>query len=177
MGRKYTSGKHAIAECDRCGFQYKLKELKKLTIKTTNTEIKVCKECWEPDHPQNMQGMYPVDDPQAVQDPRPDKNLEQQRDYQYGWNPVGLNNPLAIPNIEDDLEGTGGVGTVTVTITQEYNMNKDRKGAKVTYKQPETYSQDLSCCGYPEKDVKTEGVVTRGNGAATKGTKARGPMA
>jgi len=31
--------------------------------------------------------------------------------------------------------------------------------------------------GYPEKDVKTEGVVTRGNGAATKGTKARGPMA
>ena len=28
---------------------------------------------------------------------------------------------------------------------------------------------------YPQ--VKTEGVVTRGNGAATKGTKARGPMA
>ena len=56
-------------------------------------------------------------------------------------------------------------------------MNKDRKGAKVTYKQPETYSQDLSCCGYTEKDVKSEGVVTRGNGAATKGTKARGPMA
>ena len=56
-------------------------------------------------------------------------------------------------------------------------MNKDRKGCNHTYKQPETYSQDLSCCGYPEKDVKTEGVVTRGNGAATKGTKARGPMA
>ena len=31
--------------------------------------------------------------------------------------------------------------------------------------------------GYPEKNVKTSGVVTRGNGAATKGTKARGPMA
>ena len=31
--------------------------------------------------------------------------------------------------------------------------------------------------GYPEKDVKTTGVETRGNGAATKGTKARGPMA
>ena len=25
--------------------------------------------------------------------------------------------------------------------------------------------------------IKTEGIVTRGNGAATKGTKARGPMA
>jgi hypothetical protein len=31
--------------------------------------------------------------------------------------------------------------------------------------------------GYPEKGVKTSGVTTRGNGAATKGTKARGPMA
>ena len=117
MGRKYTSGKHSIAECDRCGFQFKLKDLKKLTIKTTDTEIKVCKECWEPDHPQNMQGMYPVDDPQAVEDPRPDRNLAEQRDYQYGWNPVGLNNGLALPDIEDNLEGTGGVGTVTVTIT------------------------------------------------------------
>jgi hypothetical protein len=56
-------------------------------------------------------------------------------------------------------------------------MNKDRKGAKVTYKQPEMVARCLTCWGYPEKDVKTEGVVTRGNGAATKGTKARGPMA
>ena len=31
--------------------------------------------------------------------------------------------------------------------------------------------------GYPEKDIKTSGIVTRGNGPATKGTKARGPMA
>jgi hypothetical protein len=31
--------------------------------------------------------------------------------------------------------------------------------------------------GYPEKGVKTSGITTRGNGAATKGTKARGPMA
>ena len=31
--------------------------------------------------------------------------------------------------------------------------------------------------GYPEKNVKQDGVETRGNGAATKGTKARGPMA
>ena len=34
-----------------------------------------------------------------------------------------------------------------------------------------------NCAGYPEKGVKTAGVETRGNGAATKGTKARGPMA
>ena len=30
--------------------------------------------------------------------------------------------------------------------------------------------------GYPEKNIKTTGVETRGNGIATKGTKARGPL-
>jgi len=122
MASKFTSGKKAIADCDRCGFQYKLSQLKTLTIRTTNTEIKVCKECWEPDHPQNMQGMYPVEDPQAVRDPRPDLSFIPAGEYssrqiQYGWNPVGLNNGLALPDIEDNLEATGGVGTVTVTIT------------------------------------------------------------
>lgn len=31
--------------------------------------------------------------------------------------------------------------------------------------------------GYPETGAKTSGVKTRGNGAATKGVTARGPMA
>lgn len=31
--------------------------------------------------------------------------------------------------------------------------------------------------GYPQTGVKTNGVQTRGNGAAQRGTKARGPMA
>jgi hypothetical protein len=122
MGRRYTSGKHAIADCDRCGFQYKLKELKSLYVRTTDTHIKVCKNCWEPDHPQNMQGMYPVDDPQAVRDPRPDNSFgvsggESSRGIQWGWDPVGLNNSLGLEGLDDDLEATGAIGTVTVTIT------------------------------------------------------------
>jgi len=122
MGRRYTSGKHSIADCDRCGFQYKLKELKSLYVRTTDTHIKVCKNCWEPDHPQNMQGMYPVDDPQAVQDPRPDNSFgvsggESSRGIQWGWDPVGLNNPLQLSGLEDDLEAAGQLGTVTVTTT------------------------------------------------------------
>lgn len=43
-----------------------------------------------------------------------------------------------------------------------------------------TQPQDVpvpNTAGYPEKDIKTTGVVTRGNGCATKGTMARGPMA
>ena len=117
MSSKYASAKHTIAECDRCGFQYKLKELKDLFIRTTETNIKVCKECWVPDHPQNMQGMYPVDDPQAVKDPRPDLNLVEQRNYQYGFDPVGLNNPLELEGLVDDLKGAGQLGSVTVTTT------------------------------------------------------------
>lgn len=46
-----------------------------------------------------------------------------------------------------------------------------------TYKQPMINTLDTGSNGYPEQDVKSEGVETRGNGAATKGTKARGPMA
>ena len=55
-------------------------------------------------------------------------------------------------------------------------MNKDRKGYKTTYKQPEMVSVPQTA-GYPETGVKTTGVETRGNGAATKGKVARGPLA
>lgn len=72
MPNRFASGKYAIAQCDRCNFRYKLKDLKRLIIKTKNVNILVCPECWEPDQPQLLLGMYPVDDPQAVRNPRPD---------------------------------------------------------------------------------------------------------
>ena len=119
MSRKYASAKYTLAECDRCGFVKKLKDLKEIFIRDTATNIKVCSECYEPDHPQNRQGLYPVDDPQAVQEPRPETNLDKQRNFQYGFNPVGLNNPLGLQGLEDDLKGAGQVGSVTITTTQE----------------------------------------------------------
>lgn len=72
MGQRFASDRRAIAECDRCGFRYKRKELKELIIKTKNVNILVCPECWEPDQPQLQLGMWPVDDPQAIRNPRPD---------------------------------------------------------------------------------------------------------
>ena len=72
MGNRFASGKNAIAECDRCGFRFKLKELRQLIIKTKQVNILVCQECWEPDQPQLLIGMFPVDDPQAIRNPRPD---------------------------------------------------------------------------------------------------------
>ena len=140
MASKFASGKHAIAECDRCGQRYMLKELKKLTIKTKLVSIKVCPECWEPDQPQLSLGMYPIDDPQAVRDPRPDTSYLASgsnglqviltnsvspdaagtpqggsRVFQWGWNPVGgaRDNGLT-PN---DLAPSCVVGSVTITVT------------------------------------------------------------
>ena len=72
MSNRFSSGKYAIAQCDRCNFRYDLKDLKRLIIKTKNVNILVCPECWEPDQPQLQLGMYPVEDPQAVRNPRPD---------------------------------------------------------------------------------------------------------
>jgi hypothetical protein len=46
-----------------------------------------------------------------------------------------------------------------------------------TYQQPKPNPAPLGNNGYPQKGVKTSGVQTRGNGAATKGKTARGPMA
>jgi hypothetical protein len=143
MPSKYSSGKNAIAQCDRCNFRYKLKQLKRLVIKTKNVNILVCPECWEPDQPQLSLGLYPVNDPQAVRNPRPDSPSYFQsglnglqtlavtgtpqtetgvptlgsRIIQWGWNPVGgsrLNDAGLTPN---DLVGIGNVGTVTVTTT------------------------------------------------------------
>jgi len=101
MPSQFASGKNSIAECDRCGFRFKLKQLRSLTIKTKQVNIKVCQECWEQDHPQLKLGMYPVNDPQAVRNPRPDTSYVVSgisinndpsggsRIFQWGWAPVG----------------------------------------------------------------------------------------
>ena len=63
---------------------------------------------------------------------------------------------------------------------QEYSMkffSGDTPDPIGKYTQPKEYKVDISQSGYPETDVKTDGIEKRGVGAATKGTKARGPMA
>jgi hypothetical protein len=50
MPQPFASARHSIAECDRCGFRFKLRQLKQLTIKFTQVNIMVCRECcfWAP---------------------------------------------------------------------------------------------------------------------------------
>jgi len=129
MSSKYSSGKYSIAECDRCGQRYKLSELKKEVIKTKLFQIKVCPTCWDPDQPQLSLGLYPVDDPQAVREPRPDVSYVTSgtdingfpaggsRDIQWGWNPVGGASYFDAGLTPNYLVGTTSVGTVTVTVS------------------------------------------------------------
>lgn len=81
MPNKFSSGKLSIGHCDRCGFRFKLAQLKTLVIKTKEVNIRVCPECWEADHPQLKLGVYPVNDPQAVRNPRPDTTYPQSRAF------------------------------------------------------------------------------------------------
>tara|TARA_R110002020_G_scaffold392560_1_gene602847 strand:+ start:267 stop:593 length:327 start_codon:yes stop_codon:yes gene_type:complete len=72
MSNRFASTKRAIGECDICGFRYKLRELRNIIRRGNNTNLKACPYCFDSDHPQNQLGMHPVDDPQAIRDPRPD---------------------------------------------------------------------------------------------------------
>jgi hypothetical protein len=142
MPNRFASGKFAIAECDRCGQRYKLKELRTQTVKTKPFKVKVCKACWDPDHPQLLLGMYPVNDPQAVREPRPDvsylmagqtglqivdnnsDNVDAfgypsggSREIQWGWAPVGGASSFDAVLTPNYLVGTTSVGTVTVTVS------------------------------------------------------------
>ncbi len=128
MPNRFASGKRAIAECDRCGQQFKLKQLKEEIIKQRKYQLLVCPECWDPDQPQLMLGTFPVEDPQALRNPRKDTTYVTSginvngypsggsRDIQWGWNPVGgsrLNDNLLTPNY---LALGVQIGTVTVQI-------------------------------------------------------------
>lgn len=129
MGNRFASGKKAIAECDRCGQQFKLKTLRTEIIKQRKYELLVCPECWDPDHPQLMLGTFPVDDPQALRNPRRDTtyfvsglnasgNLSGgSRDIQWGWAPVGGARQFDGALTPNDLVAAGFVGTVSVQTT------------------------------------------------------------
>jgi hypothetical protein len=89
----------------------------------------VCPRCWDPDQPQLQLGMYPVDDPQGLRNPRPDRSYvasglladgslgEGSRIFQWGWNPVGGSRNFDVPLTQNDLIPQVQVGTVTVVVT------------------------------------------------------------
>lgn len=142
MPNRFASGKYSIAQCDRCDGRYMLKELKKQVIKTKLYSIKVCPTCWDPDQPQLSLGLYPVNDPQAVREPRPDNSYQVSgtsglqidltanntpdgygyseggsRIIQWGWNPVGGASFFDAGLTPNNLALNVELGTVTVVTT------------------------------------------------------------
>jgi hypothetical protein len=71
--------------------------------------------------------MYPVNDPQAVREPRPDISYTASgidilgnqsggsRVFQWGWNPIGGSSGFDAALTVNYLVGTSAVGTVTIT--------------------------------------------------------------
>ncbi len=129
MGNRFASGKNSIAECDRCSFRFKLTELKKEVVKGNIIDLLVCPECWTPDQPQLMLGTFPIDDPQGIRDPRPDRSYQVSglledgysgggsRVFQWGWSPVGGSSSFDAALTPNNLALSILVSTVTVFVT------------------------------------------------------------
>lgn len=138
MANRFANGRKSYGFCDLCGFRYDLKKLRNLVVKTKQTQIKACNACWVPDHPQLLLGTFPVSDPQAIRDPRPDTNTWYQSGanglqtdptpgtgpfqdgfpgegmlvIQWGWNPIGGAQGFVDSLTPNTLVGKGEVGTV-----------------------------------------------------------------
>ena len=127
MANRFAAGRRAIAICDRCSQQFKLKQLRTEIIKQRKYELLVCSECWDPDQPQLMLGTFPVDDPQALRNPRRDTTYfvsgltvdgslgGGSRDIFWGWNPVGGSSQFDSGLTPNPLVGVGEVGSVVVS--------------------------------------------------------------
>lgn len=105
MSVKYAKGKYSFAFCDTCGQRYDLKDLNVQIVAGRATNIKNCPYCLDKDHPQYFVGRVPVNDPQALLNPRPDTAQVESREL-WGWNPVG--NPA--------VYGTGQVGVIKLML-------------------------------------------------------------
>jgi len=129
MGNRFASGKNAISQCDRCDQRFKLTLLKREVVKGRNYDLLVCPECWDPDQPQLHLGEFPVDDPQGLRNPRPDRSyvisglLEDgesgggSRIFQWGWYPVGGSSFFDAALTPNNLVLSVQLGTVSVSTT------------------------------------------------------------
>lgn len=81
----FAKGKRAFGFCDRTGFRYPLRDLVYEIDNGVPNGLRVGKDVVDPDHPQNSLDQANTNDPQALEDPRPDTTLE----GLFGWQPVG----------------------------------------------------------------------------------------
>ena len=109
----FASNKNPYAICDRCGFRYFLKELRKEW-----NGLKTCPECYEPKHPQ-LEPLPHVMDPEALYEPRPNTDKEVGEGYVVVvytdiYTPHYMNSDIIGTNFTVS-EMTGSLGEVTIT--------------------------------------------------------------
>lgn len=98
--------KKAFGFCDRTGFRYDLCDLVEQYENGQPTGLLVGKDMVDIDHEQLRLGEIFANDPQTLDNPRPDTSLLQSRGLG-SFDPVGLNMPSLMAS----------VGKVTVTIS------------------------------------------------------------
>lgn len=73
---KYANPHRARGICDRCGFAFRLSELRAEYVLNRDTGLLVCRACWDVDHPQNYVGYIDANDAQVLEKPRPEDNRQ-----------------------------------------------------------------------------------------------------
>ena len=132
----YAVGKKALGICDRCGFTYKLKELKYEVQDEKRTGSRICPNCFDPDQPQYQVGRLNTADNISLYNPRPDSNEKGFATY-YGFNPVnstgivlkGELGKVTITNTATSDGGGGDVGTVNTIATISSNVANTSLGS------------------------------------------------
>ncbi len=111
MSGGWASGKFAIALCDQCGQRFKLNSL----IKDWKG-FKVCRECYEPKHPQ-LEPKRTLTEPQALYQPRPEARMAVTV-YVGGTGDSSIGSIGMIPMpLSKQLWAAGVLAPVTVEIT------------------------------------------------------------
>ena len=91
MATRFASYKRAFGFCDICGQRAQLSIMRKVYVMGKLINSKRCKECWDPDAPQNWTGIIggqkASNDPQALREPRPDTNRNDSCS-DFAFNPV-----------------------------------------------------------------------------------------
>jgi len=151
----FSSGKKAYGISDRSGFRYRLRDMKREW-----NGLLVGPDEFEEKHPQ----LFPPrigTDPQALRNPRPEPNLDNQRAVQYGFSPVGFR---TIPGLieENDLVATGQVGTVTIFFPETLGTQGTGQVGNVTVIVPASVTVSISGFAVLTPSVGSVSVATAG---------------
>ena len=113
---KYTNvrtRKKALGICDRCGFSFKLNNLKYEILDSKRTGFRVCNQCFDEDQPQLKLGQIDTSDKQSLYNPRVDTGEEESTTY-FAFDPIG-GGVSEFGSRTMGLDIKGEIGKVTVS--------------------------------------------------------------